>query len=44
MTLDNFDIIFGLDFLKRAKIVLIPHLDGILLANELCPYFVLVIK
>ena len=40
VTLDNFDIILGLDFLKRAKIVLMPHLDRILLANELCSYFV----
>jgi hypothetical protein len=36
----TFDVILGLNFLKRAKIALIPYLDGILLANELCPYFV----
>jgi hypothetical protein len=40
VTFDDFDVILGLDFLNRAKIALMPHLDGILLANELCPYFV----
>jgi len=40
VTLDDFDIILGLDFLKRAKIVLMPHLDSILHANKLCPYFI----
>jgi len=40
VTLDDFDVILGLDFLKKAKIALIPHLNGILLANEVCPYFV----
>nr|TKR74271.1 hypothetical protein D5086_0000296720 [Populus alba] len=37
VTLDDFDVILGLDFLKKAKIALMPHLNGILLANELCP-------
>jgi hypothetical protein len=36
----TFDVILGLNFLKRAKIALMPYLDGILLANKLCPYFV----
>ena len=40
VTLDDFDVILGLDFLKKAKIALMPHLDGILLANEVCPCFV----
>ncbi|XP_061956833.1 uncharacterized protein LOC133678522 [Populus nigra] len=34
VTLDDFDVILGLDFLKKAKIALMPHLDGILLAND----------
>jgi hypothetical protein len=38
--LDDFDVILGLDFLKKAKIALMPHLDRILLANEVCPCFV----
>ena len=40
MTLDNFDVIIGLNFLKKAKIDLMFHLDGILLVNELDPSFV----
>jgi hypothetical protein len=38
--LDDFDVILGLDFLKKAKIALMPHLDRILLANEVCPCFI----
>ena len=33
VTLDDFDVILGLDFLRKAKIALMPHLNGILLAN-----------
>jgi hypothetical protein len=40
VTPDDFNIILDFDFLKRAKIALIPHLDCILLVNELCPCFV----
>lgn len=40
VTLGNFDVILGLNFLKKIKIMLMPHLDGILLMNELGLYFV----
>jgi hypothetical protein len=39
-TLDDFNAILGLDFLKKAKITLIPYFDGILIANKLCLSFV----
>ena len=40
VTLDDFDVFLGLNFLKKVKIVLMPHQDGILVVNELCPCFV----
>jgi hypothetical protein len=40
VTLDDFDLILGLDFLKKAKIALMPYLGGILIASETCPSFV----
>ena len=33
--LDNFDVIFGLDFIKKDKITIIPYLDGILIVDKL---------
>lgn len=40
VVLDDFELIFGLDFLKKDKIALMPYLDGALIANEICLYFV----
>ena len=39
VTLDDFNVILGLDFFKKARIALMPHMNGILLMNELCPCF-----
>jgi hypothetical protein len=33
-------VILGLDFLKKAKIMLMLYLGGILIASETCPIFV----
>jgi hypothetical protein len=40
VTLDDYDIILGLDFLRKAKIVLMPYLNGIMVASEGCPCFI----
>ena len=40
VALGDFEIILGLDFLKKAKIALMPYLNGILIANEVCPSFI----
>jgi hypothetical protein len=40
VNLDDYDIIFGLDFLQKAKIVLMPYLNGVMIASEGCPCFV----
>jgi hypothetical protein len=34
--LDDFDIIIGQNFLRKAKIVLLSYLNSILINNELC--------
>ncbi|RVW26159.1 Retrovirus-related Pol polyprotein from transposon 297 [Vitis vinifera] len=38
--LDDFDLIFGVDFLLRAKVALIPHLGGLVVLEEKQPCFV----
>nr|TKS05961.1 hypothetical protein D5086_0000127890 [Populus alba] len=40
ITLDDYDLILGLDFLRKAKIALMPYLNGIMIASEGCPCFV----
>ena len=40
MPLDDFDLILGVDFLLRAKVVLIPHLGGLMVLEEKQPCFV----
>ena len=40
VNLDDYDIILGLDFLRKAKIVLMPYLNGVMIASEGCPCFV----
>jgi hypothetical protein len=40
VTLDDFDIILSLDFLKKAKIVLMSYLERILVTSEICLSFV----
>ena len=38
--LEDFDLIFGVDFLLRAKVALIPHLGGLVVLEEKQPCFV----
>ncbi|KAL3535011.1 hypothetical protein ACH5RR_003472 [Cinchona calisaya] len=38
--LDDFDLILGKEFMGTNKIFLIPHLDGIMIADERCPTFI----
>ena len=38
--LDDFDFILGSDFFQRAKVVLLPHLNGLLIMDEKQPCFV----
>lgn len=40
VNLDEYDIIFGLDFLKKAKIILMSYLNGVMIASKGCPCFV----
>jgi hypothetical protein len=40
MNLDDYDIIFYLDFLRKTKIVLIPYLNGVMITSVGCPCFV----
>jgi len=40
VSLDDYDIILGLDFLRKAKVVLMPYLNGVMIASEGCPCFV----
>ena len=42
VNLDDFDFILGL---KKAKVTLMSsYLNGIMVANEMCPYFVLLVS
>ena len=38
--LDDFDFILGNDFFQRAKVALLPHLNGLLIMDEKQPCFV----
>ncbi|KAL3523012.1 hypothetical protein ACH5RR_015846 [Cinchona calisaya] len=38
--LDDFDLILGKEFMATNKIFLIPHLDGVMIADERCPSFI----
>jgi len=40
VSLDDYDIILGLDFLRKVKVVLMPYLNGMMIASEGCPCFV----
>ena len=40
MNLDDYDIIFYLDFLRKTKIVLIPYLNGVMITSVGCPCFI----
>jgi len=40
INLDDYDIIFGLDFLRKTKIVLTSYLNEVMIANKGCPCFV----
>jgi hypothetical protein len=40
VNLDDYDIILGLDFLQKAKIVLMPYLNGVMIASEGCLCFI----
>jgi hypothetical protein len=33
VNLDDYDIILSLDFLRKAKIVLMPYLNGVIIAS-----------
>ena len=38
--LDDFDLIFGVDFILKAKVALIPHFGGLVVLEERQPCFV----
>ncbi|KAF9661405.1 hypothetical protein SADUNF_Sadunf19G0065300 [Salix dunnii] len=40
LCVDDYDIIHGLNFLRKTKIVLMSYLNGVMIANERCPCFV----
>jgi len=40
VNLDDYNIIFGLDFLRKNKIVLTSYLNEVMIANKGCPCFV----
>ena len=40
VSLDDFNLILGVDFLLKAKVALIPHLGGLVVLVEKKPYFV----
>jgi len=40
VNLDDYDIILGLDFLRKAKIVLMLYLNGVMIASEGCLCFI----
>jgi hypothetical protein len=43
VNLNDYNIILGLDFLQKAKIVLMPYLNGVMIVSEGCPCFVPVV-
>lgn len=40
MPLNNFYVIVGLDFIRRAKVAVIPYFDGLMIHDEYAPCFV----
>ena len=40
LTLDDFDLILGVEFFVQATAIAMPHLGGILITDELCPSFI----
>lgn len=40
LSLDDFDFILDMEFFVRAKAVAMPHLGGLLIANERCSSFI----
>ncbi|KAL3530276.1 hypothetical protein ACH5RR_009598 [Cinchona calisaya] len=38
--LDDFDLILGKKFMATNKIFSIPHLDGVMIVNKMCPTFI----
>ena len=40
LPLDGFDVILGIEFFVQAKAVAMPHLGGLLIADESCPSFI----
>ena len=40
VNLIDYDIILGLDFLRKSKIVLMLYLNGVMITSEGCPCFV----
>jgi len=40
VNLDDFEVILGDEFIKKGKVVVMPHLGGILIGDEDSPYFV----
>lgn len=40
VNLNNYNIILGLDFLKKSKIILMSYLNGVMIASEGCLCFV----
>ena len=42
LPLDDFDLILGVKFFVQAKAIAMPHLGGLLIADEVSPSFILV--
>jgi len=40
VNLDDYDIILDLNFVRKAKIVLMSYLNGVMIASEGCPCFI----
>ncbi|KAK4422092.1 hypothetical protein Salat_2160200 [Sesamum alatum] len=40
VTLDDFDLILGMDFLLLAKVTVVPYLSGLFIVDVGCPSFV----
>lgn len=40
LPLDDFDLILGVEFFVQAKAIAMPHLGGLLIADEFCPSFI----
>ena len=44
VTLDDFNLILGIDFFHKSKAAMIPHLGGLMILEETHPYFVPAVK